>query len=276
MNTDDHGTSRRRPADPPLRRRPGRGVRGRAGDAVLAAARPPAGGRDPQPAVPVPRAAAAGDRGRARGVLRGRPRPADAGDPGRAQRLQRGAARAVRRHRRRGAGVLPADPRRPGVRPRLRLRARLHVAVRVGAGDRRGRPVAAVPDARLRLGRDGRRAAAAPRHRTERDRDAGGVRRGVGVRLRPADEPLGLAVRPRDRGARPRGLAGLRRRCPAGGEPPALRGLHPADLDGQLRHRPRDHHRRGHRGPRPGGAHDVAPRVPPGVDQPLPTNASGG
>ena len=66
------------------------------------------------------------------------------------------------------------------------------------------------------------------------------------------------------RGARPRGLAGLRRRRPAGGEPPALRGLHPADLDGQLRHRPRDHHGRGHRGPRPGGAHDVAPRVPPG------------
>ena len=29
----------------------------------------------------------------------------------------------------------------------------------------------------------------------------------------------------------------------------------------------RDHHRRGHRGPRPGGAHDAAPRVPPGVDQ---------
>ena len=41
---------------------------------------------------------------------------------------------------------------------------------------------------------------------------------------------------------------------------------------------PRDHHCRGHRGPRAGGAHDVAPRVPPGVDRyPRPTraNASG-
>ena len=42
----------------------------------------------------------------------------------------------------------------------------------------------------LGLGRDGRRAAAAPGHRPGRDRDAGGVRRGGGVRLRAADEPL--------------------------------------------------------------------------------------
>ena len=47
----------------------------------------------------------------------------------------------------------------------LRLRARVHLAVRLGAADRRGRPVAAVPDARLGLGRDGRRPAAAPGHR---------------------------------------------------------------------------------------------------------------
>ena len=36
-----------------------------------------------------------------------------------------------------GAGVLPADPGRAGVRAGLRLRARLHVAVRLGAADRR-------------------------------------------------------------------------------------------------------------------------------------------
>ena len=42
-------------------------------------------------------------------------------------------------------------------------------------------------------------------------------------------------------------------------------GLHAADLDGQLRHRPGHHHRRGHRSTRPGGAHDVASRHPPGL-----------
>ena len=44
--------------------------------------------------------------------------------------------------------------------PGLRLRAGLHVAVRLGAGHRRRRPVAALPDAGLRVGRHGRRAAA--------------------------------------------------------------------------------------------------------------------
>ena len=51
-------------------------------------------------------------------------------------------------------------------------------------------PVAAVPDALLRLDRDGRRAAAAPVHRPRRDRAARGVRRVRVVRLRAADEPL--------------------------------------------------------------------------------------
>ena len=41
--------------------------------------------------------------------------------------------------------------------PGLRVRARLHVAVRLGADDRRRRTVAAVPDAGVGLGRDGRR-----------------------------------------------------------------------------------------------------------------------
>ena len=47
----------------------------------------------------------------------------------------------------------------------LRVRAGLHLAVRLGAAHRRGRPLAAVPDARLGLGRHGRRAAAAPGRR---------------------------------------------------------------------------------------------------------------
>ena len=78
----------------------------------------------------------------------------------------------------------------------------LHVAVRVGAAHRRGRAVAAVPDAVLGLGRDGGRAAAASGHRPRRDRDARGVRRGGGVRLRAAAQPLVVAVRARHRGAR--------------------------------------------------------------------------
>ena len=45
----------------------------------------------------------------------------------------------------------------------FRLRARVHVPVRVGADHRRGRAVDAVPDVRLRLGRHARRPAAALR-----------------------------------------------------------------------------------------------------------------
>ena len=54
---------------------------------------------------------------------------------------------------------------RAGVRAGLRVRARLHLAVRLGAADRRRRPVAAVPDAGLGLGRAGCRPAPAPGHR---------------------------------------------------------------------------------------------------------------
>jgi hypothetical protein len=42
------------------------------------------------------------------------------------------------RHRRVRAGVLPAGPRRPGVRARVRVRAGRHDPVRLGAGDRPG------------------------------------------------------------------------------------------------------------------------------------------
>ena len=76
-----------------------------------------------------------------------------------------------RRHRRRRAGLLPADPGRPGVRPRVRLRAR---AVRrcspphcspAGSG-----PWLPFQMLVLGLGRHGRGAAAAPRHRPRGDR----------------------------------------------------------------------------------------------------------
>ena len=80
----------------------------------------------------------------------------------RSTRILRGISRRHGGHR---AGLLPAHPRRPGLRARVRLRAGLHVAVRVGAADGRCRPVAALPDAGLGLGRDGRRPAAATGHR---------------------------------------------------------------------------------------------------------------
>ncbi len=71
------------------------------------------------------------------------------------------AAAAGRGHGRHRDGVLPADPGRAGLRSGLRLPARLDLAVRVRAADRRRRPVAAVPDAGRVLGRAGRGSAAA-------------------------------------------------------------------------------------------------------------------
>ena len=97
--------------------------------------------------------------------------------------------------------------------PRLRLRARVGDAVRLGAAHRRRRAVAAVPDARRRLGRLPRRLPAAG-HRAARGRAARGVRRGRRARLRRADEPLALAVHHR---AGQQHL--LRRRRPADREP---------------------------------------------------------
>ena len=90
----------------------------RADDAVLAAA--PAGRHRGAggPAVPLPGAAADRDRGGARRAQRGRPRPAGARRPRRAQRGQRDPARHLAGHGGRRADVLPADPRRPGLRAR--------------------------------------------------------------------------------------------------------------------------------------------------------------
>ena len=62
---------------------------------------------------------------------------------------------------------------------------------------------------------------------------------------------------------RPRRLPGLRRRRPAPGQPAPVRGVHAADVDGQLRHRPRDHELGGDHRARPGGADHAATGGPP-------------
>ena len=77
--------------------------------------------------------------------------------------------------------------------PGLRVRARLHLAVRVGADHRRRRAVDAVPDVRLRLGRAVRRAAAAG-PRPGRAADARRLRRGGRLLLRLHAQPVVLAV----------------------------------------------------------------------------------
>ena len=164
---------------------------------VLAAAAAGARGRTGRPAVPVPGAAAGRHRGGARRAQRGRawtPRVlAILGVLSAINAILRALGAG---HGRRRAGVLPADPGRPGLRAGLRLRARLHVAVRLGADDRRRRAVAAVPDARARPGsgwapgccRAGSPAGAEIAMLV-------GVRRVRGVRLRAPDEPVRLAVR---------------------------------------------------------------------------------
>ena len=115
----------------------------------------------------------------------------------------------------------------------------------------------------LGVGRDGRRAAAAPGHRPRRDRDAGGVRRGRGVRLRPADEPLRLAVR-RSASTCPATRARWRS-CPATRCWRTCSGSLVYTLltsTGQLGHRPGDHQRGRDRGARPGGPDHAAPGAP--------------
>ena len=99
--------------------------------------------------------------------------------------------------------------------------------------------------------------------RPRRDRDAGGVRRGRGVRLRAAAQPLVVAVRARHRRARPH-RAGVRAGRPGDREPPPLPGLHADHLDRLVRHRARDHQRRRDRRARAGRAHHPASRRPAG------------
>ncbi|CAA9405613.1 MAG: Substrate-specific component CbrT of predicted cobalamin ECF transporter, partial [uncultured Nocardioides sp.] len=166
------------------------GLARRADDAGLAPApRCPRVGPG-RPAVHLPGAAARRHRGGARGVQRGRDGRPGARDPGRAVGRQRDHAWAQCRHRGHRARVLPADPRRPRLRSGVRLRARVHLAVRLGADDRRGRAMAALPDDRLGVDRDGGGLAAEAPHRARRGGRTGRLRdRGV-VRLRHLDEPV--------------------------------------------------------------------------------------
>ncbi len=106
----------------------------------------------------------------------------------------RGAAADHRRRQRRAADVLPARPCRARVRARVRLRARQRRDVRVRGIDRWRRPVAAVPDARRRMGRDVRRLSAPPA-RAGRIGAARGVRLRGRRRIRVCAQPVVLAVR---------------------------------------------------------------------------------
>ena len=104
-----------------------------------------------------------------------------------------------------------------------------------------------------------------PRRVTGRrgDRHARGVRRGRGVRLRAADEPLRLAVPARHRGARPRAdRAVVRSRGARCAENLHRFGAYTLITStGSLGHRPRDHQRGGDRRRRPGRADHAAARL---------------
>ena len=160
--------------------------------------------------------AAARARGGARAGVGGRPRRQGARAARRALGARRGAAPARRGHRRRRADLLPGRSGRSRARTGLRLQPRLHDAVRVRTHHRR----ASGRGCRTRCSRARGSDWAPdcfPRNRTARDLDARRVRRAVGVPLRPAAEPLVLAVHPGRRHAavvRARRVAG-RRTCTA-------------------------------------------------------------
>ena len=179
-----------------------------------------------------------GDRN-ARGALGDRRRPPPGG----------------RWYRRRRNGVLHAGPGGPGVRTGLRLRARQRHPVRLGAADGRHGPLVAVPDARLGVGRPRCRSAAVARQRPLRDRDAGGLRSGVGLCVRLPVEHLVLAVRDRRRHA-----AVLRSGRGDAREPRTVLLVHRRHLDPRMGHRTGDHQRRGDRAARSRSAG----RAPPG------------
>jgi hypothetical protein len=198
--------------------------------------------------------------GPGRGAGRGgrwRHRRESAGHAGRAGGDQCRAAPARRRDSRHRDGVLRPGAGRAGVRSRLRVRARLHVAVRLGAADRGRRTVDALPDVRLRLGRDaGRPAPPAPGQ--GRDSHAGRVRRGGRLPVRVHAQPLVLALlrRPVELHRVPAGAV----LCRAVASLPALRRNH---LTG-LGHRPRGHQRAGHPHRRARRAGRIPPRRAPG------------
>ncbi len=167
----------------------------------------------------VRRTAAVDPRGAVRRAVRRRTRREGRRDARGARGVRRGATAAGRRRGRR-ARLLPHRARRVRARPRLRVRPRVGDAVRVGAADRGRRALAAVPDARCRLGRLVRRVPAAPEAAVGRARGAGGVRRRVRLRVRPRPQSVVLAVR-HQRVV----VAGVRTGRVARDEPPALLGV---------------------------------------------------
>ena len=177
----------------------------------------------------------------------------------RALRARRRAATDGRGHRRHRDRVLPAGAGRSRLRRRVRVRARLHHAVRLRAAHRRRRPVAAVPDAGVVVGRDGRRAAAAGDGQ-RRDRAARRLRRRRGLRVRLPAEPVVLAVRRPGAG----GSLSLRAGRVGAHQPAPLLLLQPGHLHLGLGHRPGHHQRAGDRARRAGAARGDAPRGPQG------------
>ena len=199
-------------------------------------------------------------RGRVRRDRRRRHRLQGARDARRAVRGQRRAAPARRGHGRHRDGVLHAGVRRPGVRPGLRVRARLHVAVRLGDHHRRCRTVDALPDVRLRLGRPVRRpaAAAAAARREIAMLAAYGVLAGYffGFMLNLQFWPFSV-----DPGSSIAYLPGRLVRRAVAPLPPLRR-----DDVARLGHRPGDHRPHLHRAARSGGARHASagpPAEPP-------------
>ena len=146
--------------------------------------------------------------------------------------------------------------------PGLRLRARLHLAVRLGDHHRRRRAVDAVPDVRLRLGRAVRRAApaAAAGKREIAMLAAYGVFAGYFFGFMLNLSVLAVLGRPGQLDRLPARRAVHRAVAPL----PAVRRDHLA----RLGHRPRGHRPDLHPAARPRRAHHLPPRRPPRELQP--------
>ena len=122
------------------------------------------------------------------------------------------------------ADVLHLHPGRPGVRSRLRIRARRAHDVRVGVDHGRCRSLAAVPDVRRGVGRILCRLSSSSRG-SSRGVPARGLRLRRRSRLRPAAQHVVLAVRRQRRFG-----AGVRARCGVGREPASVLGLPPGHV----------------------------------------------
>ena len=153
-----------------------------------------------------------------------------------------GGAGGEHRRRGRGGGLYPADPGRPGLRCPFRHapRRRHHRRLKRLVG--RHRAVDAVPDLRLRVGGRGGRPAPPAGAGQGRTVDAVRLRRRGVLPVRPADQPVVLALRGR---RRHRHL--LRARRAAGHQPQQLPALLAGDVDGGLGHPACHHHDRRNR-----------------------------